>query len=165
VLPGKGQQRVRINRGPGGRDDGGHHILAATGTVLFIGGAITLICGVLFFPIVDLKSFPLALLIVSVALCGAQFGNAAQGALFAEAFPTRVRYTGSALSLTGASLIFSAPIPFIASWLLSIGQGTVPITIFWVVTVAIALVSLYLMREGKTLEGKTQYFGTGRLSR
>ncbi len=133
--------------------------------VLFIGGAVTLVCAVLFFPIINLNSFPLALLIVSVALCGAMFGNAAQGALFAEAFPTKVRYTGSALSLTGASLVFSAPIPFVASWLLSIGQGTIPITIFWAVTIAVALVNLYWMREGKTLEGKTQSFGTGRLSR
>lgn len=132
--------------------------------VLFIGGAVTVGAALVFFPIVDLHSFPLALLVVSVALCGAQFGNAGHGALFAEAFPTHMRYTGSALALTGGNLIFAAPTPFVASWLMSLGQGTLPVTVFWIGMMSAALINLYLMREGRSLEGDDQHFGNGRLS-
>jgi hypothetical protein len=90
----------------------------------------------------------------------AQFGNAGQGALFAEAFPTRMRYTGSALALTGSNLVFAAPAPFLASWLMSVSGGsTIPITIAWIVIISAALVNLVLMSDGKTLEGGRHRFG------
>ncbi|MCG2623369.1 MHS family MFS transporter [Arthrobacter sp. I2-34] len=126
--------------------------------VLLIGGGFCLAAGLVFFPVVDLHNFPLTLAIVSIALCGAQFGNAGQAALYAEAFPTKLRYTGSALALTGANLIFAAPAPLLASWLMGLGSGTAPVTITWVVIIAAALVNLYLMRDGKTLEGTPQHF-------
>lgn len=131
--------------------------------VLFIGSAIALAAGLAFFPAADTGNFPLVLTVVAVALTGTQFGNAAQGALFAEAFPTRVRYTGSALALTGANLIFAAPAPFVASWLTSLGLGTAPVIVFWAAVIVAALVNIYTMREGRTLEGAPQKFGKGRL--
>jgi MFS family permease len=133
--------------------------------VLFIGSVVALAAGLAFFPAADTGSFPLVLTVVAVALSGTQFGNAAQGALFAEAFPTRVRYTGSALALTGSTLIFAAPAPFIASWLTSLGFGTTPVIVFWTAVILAALVNIYTMREGRTLEGEPQRFGTGMLGR
>jgi MFS family permease len=128
--------------------------------ILTIGSAGTLLAAVLFFPIVNLGSFPLTLGMVAFALTSAQFGNAGQGALFAEAFPTHMRYTGSALALTGSNLVFAAPAPFLASWLMGISGGsTIPITIAWIVIIAAALVNLVLMGDGKTLEGGAQRFG------
>lgn len=128
--------------------------------ILMIGSTGTLLAAFIFFPVVNLRSFPLALAVVAFALVSAQFGNAGQGALFAEAFPTRMRYTGSALALTGSNLIFAAPAPFLASWLMTISSGnTVSITIFWVVTIVAALINMLLMGDGKTLEGKSHRFG------
>ncbi|MCA4131623.1 MFS transporter [Arthrobacter sp. M4] len=128
--------------------------------ILMIGSAGTLLAAFIFFPVADLGSFPLALGVVAFALVSAQFGNAGQGALFAEAFPTHMRYTGSALALTGANLIFAAPAPFLASWLMTITAGnTVSITIFWVVTIIAALINMLFMGDGRTLEGKPHRFG------
>ncbi|MFE7705956.1 MFS transporter [Streptomyces sp. NPDC057486] len=128
--------------------------------ILMTGSAGTLLAALVFFPLVDLGSFPIALVMVAFALMSAQFGNAGQGALFAEAFPTHMRYTGSALALTGANLIFAAPAPFLASWLTSLSNGsTVSITIFWVVTIVAALINMLLMGDYKTLEGSEHTFG------
>lgn len=128
--------------------------------ILTIGSAGTLLAAVLFFPVVNLGSFPLTLGMVAFSLVTAQFGNAGQGALFAEAFPTHMRYTGSALALTGSNLIFAAPAPFLASWLMSISGGsTVSITVAWIVIIVAALINLVLMNDGKTLEGGQHRFG------
>lgn len=128
--------------------------------ILMVGSIGTLLAAVVFFRVVDLGSFPLTLAIVAFALVTAQFGNAGQGALYAEAFPTHMRYTGSALALTGANLIFAAPAPFLASWLTSLSGGsTISITIFWVVTIVAAIVNMLLMGDGKTLEGGEHRFG------
>ncbi|MCX6497319.1 MAG: MFS transporter [Arthrobacter sp.] len=128
--------------------------------ILTIGSAGTLLAAVLFFPVVNLGSFPLTLGMVAFSLVTAQFGNAGQGALFAEAFPTHIRYTGSALALTGSNLIFAAPAPFLASWLMSISGGsTVSITVAWIVIIVAALINLVLMGDGKTLEGGKHRFG------
>ncbi|MFD2794890.1 MFS transporter [Promicromonospora vindobonensis] len=127
---------------------------------LMAGGAGCLVASLVFFPVVDLQSFPLTLAVVAFALVSAQFGNAGFGALFAEAFPTRVRYTGSALALTGANLIFAAPAPFLASWLTTISGGSnLPITVIWLGIIVAALVVLSRTSEGPTLEGEPQYFG------
>ncbi|GAB2796131.1 MFS transporter [Streptomyces chlorus] len=127
--------------------------------ILMIGCAGTLVAALIFFPVVDMGSFPITLAMVAFALVSAQFGNAGQGALFAEAFPTKMRYTGSALALTGANLIFAAPAPFLASWLTDLSGGrTISITIFWVVTVVAALVNLALMSDFRTLEGDRHHF-------
>ena len=128
--------------------------------ILMVGSVGTLVAAVMFFAVVDLGGFPITLLMVAFALVTAQFGNAGQGALFAEAFPTHMRYTGSALSLTGANLIFAAPAPFVASWLTGLSGGsTITITIFWVVTIAAAIVNMLLMGDGRTLEGGAHRFG------
>lgn len=128
--------------------------------ILMVGSTGTLIAAFMFFPIVNIGSFPVTLLMVAFALVCAQFGNAGQGALFAEAFPTHMRYSGSALALTGANLIFAAPAPFLASWLTTVsGGGTLLITISWVVIIVAALINMALMSDGKTLEGLKQRFG------
>ncbi|MEV1176633.1 MFS transporter [Nonomuraea sp. NPDC049784] len=128
--------------------------------ILMIGSIGTLVAALVFFSVVDLGSFPLTLGMVSFALVTAQFGNAGQGALFAEAFPTHMRYTGSALALTGANLIFAAPAPFLASWLTSLSGGsTFAITVFWVAVIAAAIINMLLMGDGKTLEGGEHRFG------
>ncbi|WP_327241966.1 MFS transporter [Streptomyces sp. NBC_01320] len=128
--------------------------------ILVIGSIGSLAAALVFFRVVDLGNFPITLAMVSFALVAAQFGNAGQGALFAEAFPTHMRYTGSALALTGSNLLFAAPAPFLASWLTGLnGGGTIYITVFWVAVIAAAIINMLLMGDGKTLEGGEHRFG------
>lgn len=53
-----------------------------------------------------------------------QFQSGIQPVAFAEAFPTNVRYSGSALAYTGANLIAGGPMPVVAAWLVSVGSGS-----------------------------------------
>ncbi|WP_165974442.1 MFS transporter [Nonomuraea deserti] len=129
--------------------------------ILSIGSLGCLAGAFVFFAVADTANFWLILAVVSIALSFAQIGNAAIAALFAEAFPTHHRYTGSALSTTGSTLVFSAPAPFVAAWLTqSVTPGsTVLVTVIWIVIIVAALVNLALMKEGPSLEGDRQYFG------
>ncbi|MGJ3559775.1 hypothetical protein ACR6C2_18005 [Streptomyces sp. INA 01156] len=71
--------------------------------VLFTGLAVLLAFLVPFFLILDTGNWWLAALTITGALCGVQFMTGCQGAFYAEALPTPVRYTGSALGLTGGT--------------------------------------------------------------
>jgi MFS family permease len=126
--------------------------------VLLWGSAVCLASGILFFPIVHTHNFVLAMLIAIIAVGGAQFGNAAQPALFAEAFPTRMRFTGVALASTGSTVVFGATAPFVASSLMTSAGGTWPIAVLWVGITVIAMVNVLLMNEGPSLEGTPQTF-------
>ncbi|WP_052460387.1 MFS transporter [Microbacterium gorillae] len=132
--------------------------------ILLIGGIGCLVGAFVFFPVADTGNFWAILIVVSLILMLAQFGNASTGTLFAEAFPTRQRYTASALSLTGSTLFFAAPAPFFATWLMAVSDGsTLPLTIIWVGIIVAAIVNLLLMREGNTLEGEPQRFRGSRV--
>lgn len=129
--------------------------------ILLIGGIGCLLGAFVYFPVVDSNNFPLILVTTSLIMVFAQFGNGGHGALFAEAFRTEHRYTGAALTLTGANLLFAAPLPFIASWMTyTLTDGnTMPITILWIVVIVGAIVVMLRMKEGPTLEGEKQEFG------
>lgn len=92
-------------------------------------GCLALFVGTLgFFPAVNTGSIVLAVLAATVALGGVQLGFGAQPAFFAEQFPTVTRFTGSALALNFATLIFAAPAPYIATWLSQAGENS-----YWLV--------------------------------
>ncbi|QJY44514.1 MFS transporter [Pseudonocardia broussonetiae] len=130
-------------------------------TVLLIGSGVTLVSAVTFFPAVATGDFTAVLLAVVVASCGAQFGNAAQAALFAEAFPTHLRYTGSALGLTGVNVVFAAPTPFLCAWLVGLG-GVAAVAAWWAGVIVLAMVTVALMPDGRSLEGLPLAFGRRR---
>ncbi|TQL55551.1 MFS transporter [Subtercola boreus] len=126
--------------------------------ILFTGGAGCLLAAVLFFPLINLHSYALALIIVSFACISAQFGNGSQAALYAELFPTQMRYSGSALALTGVNLIFSAPAPLAAAFIIASLGGVVSLTLIWMGFIVIALVVMARMKDGPSLEGVPQTF-------
>ena len=72
-----------------------------------------------YFQILDTKSFLPMLAAMGFFLGFTQFQSGIQPVAFAEAFPTNVRYSGSALAYTGANLIAGGPMPVLAVWLLS----------------------------------------------
>jgi len=53
-----------------------------------------------------------------------QYQSGIQPVYFAEAFPTNVRYSGSALSYTAANLLAGATLPALAVWLLRTFEGS-----------------------------------------
>ena len=120
--------------------------------VLLIGSSVTLVSAGSFFPAVTTRDFTTVLLVVVIASCGAQFGNAAQAALFAEAFPTHLRYTGSALGLTGVNLVFAAPTPFLCAWLVGVG-GVTAVAGYWIGVIILAMITVALLPDGRSLEG------------
>jgi MFS family permease len=91
---------------------------------LAIGSIATLVMLFVYFPILDSKSFAPMLLAMGLFLGFTQFQSGIQPVAFAEAFPTNVRYSGSALAYTGANLVAGSPMPVLAVWLLSLGGGS-----------------------------------------
>lgn len=95
-----------------------------------------------FFPAAGTGSVLLVILTVAVAVSGVQFEFGSQPALYAEEFPTNMRFSGSALSLSFSQVLFSAPAPMVAAALASTGN-------FWAiaaVNVAVLLLSLVCVR-------------------
>jgi MFS family permease len=91
---------------------------------LAIGSIATLVMLFVYFRILDTKSFVPMLIAMGLFLGFTQFQSGIQPVAFAEAFPTNVRYSGSALAYTGANLVAGSPMPVLAVWLLSIGNGS-----------------------------------------
>src|ERR1041384_3921439 len=91
---------------------------------LAVGSIATLVMLFVYFPILDTKSFVPMLMAMGVFLGFTQFQSGIQPVAFAEAFPTNVRYSGSALAYTGANLVAGSPMPVLAVWLLSLGNGS-----------------------------------------
>ncbi|MFC9852441.1 MFS transporter [Streptomyces prasinus] len=123
--------------------------------VLFTGLAVLLAFLLPFFLILDTGNWWLAALTITGALCGVQFMTGCQGAFYAEALPTPVRYTGSALGLTCGNMLFAAPAPLLATWLMQIsGNGTLLITAYGLLTILISAVAIRLLpdRTGRRLE-------------
>ena len=91
---------------------------------LAIGSIATLALLFVYFRILDTKSFAPMLVAMGLFLGFTQFQSGIQPVAFAEAFPTNVRYSGSALAYTGANLVAGSPMPVLAVWLLSVGNGS-----------------------------------------
>ncbi len=93
---------------------------------LAIGSTATLLILFVYFPILETKNFYFMLGIMGLFLGFTQFQSGIQPVAFAEAFPTNVRYSGSALAYTGANLLAGGPMPVLAAWLVSAAGGS-----FW----------------------------------
>jgi len=91
---------------------------------LAIGSIATLLMLFVYFQILDTKSFVPMLAAMGFFLGFTQFQSGIQPVPFAEAFPTNVRYSGSALAYTGANLIAGRPMPVLAVWLFALCNGS-----------------------------------------
>ncbi|WP_167041344.1 MFS transporter [Salinibacterium sp. ZJ454] len=110
--------------------------------VLAIAIIVQIIAVAAFFPAASTGSMFLIILTVAGAISGVQFEFGSQPALYAEQFPTNMRFSGSALSLSFSQVLFSAPAPMVAAALAANGD-------FWViavVNVAVLLMSLLFVR-------------------
>ena len=86
-----------------------------------------------FFPLLHTANPVLVGLAMTLVYGGVMFMVGLLPALFAEPFPTDVRYSGSALAYTGSQLVFSAPAPLVAAIILREIGG-----VFWIAVIAAA---------------------------
>ncbi len=118
---------------------------------LAVGSIATLVILFVYFPILDTRSFIPMMAIMGLFLGFTQFQSGIQPVAFAEAFPTNVRYSGSALAYTGANLLAGGPMPVLAVWLVSLGGGSP----WGVVALCVAwnLLSLVMILSGPETRG------------
>ena len=118
---------------------------------LAIGSTATLVILFVYFGILGTKEFWPMMAIMGLFLGFTQFQSGIQPVWFAEAFPTNVRYSGSALAYTGANLLTGGPMPVLAVWLVSLYDGSPwPVVI---VCVALNLLSLLMILTGPETRG------------
>jgi MFS family permease len=91
---------------------------------LAVGSIATLAMLFLYFSILDTRNFTAMLCGMGFFLGFTQFQSGIQPVAFAEAFPTNVRYSGSALAYSGANLIAGGPMPVVAVWLFALCNGS-----------------------------------------
>jgi metabolite-proton symporter len=94
------------------------------------GNGALVLWSLIFFPLADTRSIPLA----ALALCGILFIQGAyvgpQPAVFSELFPTATRYSGASLSLTLGTILGGALSPAIAAALFSASGDSTLITVY-----------------------------------
>jgi MFS family permease len=91
---------------------------------LLLGSFCTMVCCLVYFPILHQNSVGMTMAIMGAFLGFTQFQSGIQPVWFAESFPTEARYTGSALSYSGANLLTGGPMPIIAVALLQAFDGS-----------------------------------------
>jgi MFS family permease len=111
--------------------------------VLYGGAVSCLLAAIAFFPLLDTRNFGVMLLGYLWLLGSQYFTFGVLAALFAEPFPTHVRYSGHAAAYTLTNLIGGAPTPFVAAFLLQVTHTTWSIT---ALLVAAYLVTLAMIR-------------------
>jgi MFS family permease len=118
---------------------------------LMLGSCMTLLILLVYFPILNTQNVAAIMAIMGLFLGFTQFQSGIQPVAFAEAFPTQVRYSGSALAYTGANLLVGGPMPMIAVWLMSqSGNSPWPLV---TLCAAINLVSLAMIVIGPETRG------------
>jgi len=94
---------------------------------------ILVIASLVFFPLIDTRSVPLAALAVCFMLVVQGMYIGPQSAVFAELFPSAFRYSGASLSITLGTILGGAIAPFIAAALYSAFGSSLAVTIYAVV--------------------------------
>jgi metabolite-proton symporter len=115
--------------------------------VFLIGTAAMAVWSLAFFPLMNAKSMPLALVALGgmAVTLGISYGP--QAALFAEMFNTRVRYSGASLGYQLGATLGGGLAPFIATALYSSTKSSVPVAGYMVVVSLISMVSVAAITE------------------
>lgn len=91
---------------------------------LLLASAATFVIMMFYFQVLATRSFVPMAIAMGLFMGFTQVQTGIQPVAFAEVFPTNVRYSGSALAFTSASLFAGGPIPVVATWLLHLGNGS-----------------------------------------
>jgi MFS family permease len=116
-------------------------------TVMRWGNGLLVIWALAFFPLLDTRSVPLIGLALTgmLVLQGAYIGT--QPAVFAELFPTRVRYSGASLGMTIGTIAGGALAPFIATALYGATGTSWLVTVYAAAMASVSFLSLLGLNE------------------
>jgi MFS family permease len=112
-----------------------------------IGAALTGVYAFAFFAMVDTAIPALVFIAIVLSLVPHDMQYGPQGALIAEAFTPRLRYSGSSLGYQFASIIAGGPAPLIATALLAAYHSGFAVAVYIAVCCAIGFVSAALMPD------------------
>ena len=120
--------------------------------VLRIGSALLLVLSYPFYLAASHHSLDVIVLLVLAGLA-ACLANGTFACIIADMFPTRVRFSGVALSFNVSFTVFSGTAPLIATWLISATGNTASPAYFMAACAALALVASFGL---KSLSGKIE---------
>jgi MFS family permease len=112
-----------------------------------IGAALTGLYGFAFFAMVDTAIPALVFIAIVLSLVPHDMQYGPQGALIAEAFTPRLRYSGSSLGYQFASIIAGGPAPLIATALLAAFHSGFAVAVYIAICCVIGFVSAALMPD------------------
>jgi MFS family permease len=112
-----------------------------------IGAALTGVYAFAFFAMVDTAIPALVFIAIVLSLVPHDMQYGPQGALIAEAFTPRLRYSGSSLGYQFASIIAGGPAPLIATALLAAYHSGFAVAVYIAICCAIGFVSAALMPD------------------
>lgn len=92
-------------------------------------------------------TFGSALLAQAMLALGAVTANVVTAVLLCEVFPTRVRYTASAVTYNVAYAVFGGTAPFVATWLIAATDNRLAPAIYITIVAVVALVVAFLSPE------------------
>jgi MHS family shikimate/dehydroshikimate transporter-like MFS transporter len=124
-----------------------------------IGCAYMAVCAFVFFPLIDTKQTWIIMVAYVLALpIGFACTYGLLSSLYAEMFPTQVRFTGISLVYQIAGIVTAGPAPIIAALLYSQSKSTFPIALYISLTAILSLICVAILsrmaakRSRQTLE-------------
>jgi MFS family permease len=112
-----------------------------------IGAVVMAVFAWLYFPLLDSRVSALMLLAIVASLIAHDMMYGPQAAFIAEAFPPRLRYSGSSLGYQLASLTAGGPAPLIATWLLAKYNSSTPIALYICICAVISVISAAALHD------------------
>ncbi|NVB77732.1 MAG: MHS family MFS transporter, partial [Kofleriaceae bacterium] len=119
----------------------GRRRIIAAGCILMVGWPFV------YFEMLGAGSFTVAFVAIVLALPIHDLQYGPQAAVIAEAFPARVRYSGSSLGYQLASITSGGPAPIVATWLMHEYGSGMAVAAYISVCAAVSLVSLLLLPD------------------
>ena len=115
--------------------------------IYLIGSVLTGIFGFAYFAMLDTMVPGWIFLAIVLSFVPHDLMYGPQGALIAECFTPRLRYSGASIGYQSASIIAGGPAPFIATWLFSTYHSSFPIGIYACVCAAISICSALMLPD------------------
>jgi MFS family permease len=124
---------------------------------VFVVGAVTAVVWPLpMFALVNTGSAGLAGLAFAVAAVVQGIMAGAQGGLFSEIFPVRVRYSGISIAYQVGGMVGGAVTPLVATALYGATRSSTPIALYVTVLSLLSLLAVFGLREGSARSAESQ---------
>jgi len=114
---------------------------------MYIGYAGLVVWLPFYFTGLNTAEFSVVLLSMCVGLYFQAMCYAGQGAVLAEIFPTRMRYSGSSFCYQISAILAGSIAPMIATVLWKTYDSTTPITIYIMLVIALSVFAIFMLKE------------------